>query len=126
MVFTAATICSAVDGHALAVGDRGLLGAAPLLVRREQALGLAGELQRRHVAHAEGAQVLVDSGAAEGLGHLDRADVRRLHDDVGERPDGVLVGHGVDEHVVGELVAVGHLEGRAEAGRALLDGRGRR
>ena len=73
------------DRHALAERDRADRRARPVRDRRHVAVLLVGQPQAGVAPEAEPTQVLVEALLAELLGDHDRADVRRLGEDVGHR-----------------------------------------
>src|SRR5919201_1993132 len=66
--------------HAVTVCRSDVLRALPLVPVLEDALRLAGEVQRRDLAEAERRHVLPLLLGADLLRDLDRAEVRRLHE----------------------------------------------
>ena len=75
-------------GHreSLADGHRADRRPRPGVGSDQQARGLAGEVQRRARPETEGAEVAIQTLLTQVLSDHDRADVRRVGHDVGDRP----------------------------------------
>ena len=111
-------------GDALPVGHGDVLRAAPLGVRPQDPASLAGEIERRRLAEAEGPHVGLLLVGPDGLGHKDRADVRGLREDLvdGEGLGGVHLG--VMQPYVPVLLSEGHEEAGLGGDFFLVEGCG--